>query len=153
MTFEQWLIAVGKSPKSSKNYSQAIFSSINKWAIESKLLCEDIANIQSVPEISCLFEKLKTLEEFIKFNTQGKGMYSAALKQYINYMDDISGHSINEDISSIVSENTLKETEKVLLISARIGQGKFRKDLISYWQGCSLTGFANTKFWVSVFGD
>lgn len=149
MTFEQWLISVGKSPKSAKNYSQAVFSSINKWAKEAKLLSEDIANIQSVCEISSLFEKLKNLEEFIKFNNQGKGMYSAALKQYINYMDDISGHSINEDISSIISEEALKETEKTLLISARIGQGQFRKDLISYWQGCSLTGFSNARFLVA----
>jgi hypothetical protein len=149
MTFEQWLISIGKSPKSSKNYSQAVFGSINKWAQEATLLNEDIASIQSVSEISSLFEKLKNLEEFVKFNSQGKGMYSAALKQYINYMDDISGHSINEDISTIVSEETLKETEKVLLISARIGQGQFRKDLISYWQGCTLTGFANTRFLVA----
>jgi len=149
MTFEQWLISIGKSLKSSKNYSQAIFSSINKWAKEAKLLNEDIESIQSVNEISSLFEKLKNTEEFVRFNNQGKGMYSAALKQYIIYMDDISGHSINEDISSIVSEETLKETEKVLLISARVGQGQFRKDLISYWQGCSLTGFSNTKFLVA----
>lgn len=35
---------------------------------------------------------------------------------------------------------TLSETEKARLALARIGQGKYRKALLSYWNGCAVTG-------------
>ena len=35
---------------------------------------------------------------------------------------------------------SLSETEKATLALARIGQGKYRKALLSYWNGCAVTG-------------
>ena len=38
------------------------------------------------------------------------------------------------------SYTELNETERQAVIQSRIGQGKFRTDLINYWNGCAVTG-------------
>jgi len=35
----------------------------------------------------------------------------------------------------------LSATEKEAIILSRIGQGQFRKQLLNYWKGCSITSF------------
>lgn len=52
-------------------------------------------------------------------------------------------HDATSDIFEIVSDSNLRETEKRLLVSARIGQGYFRDELIKYWKGCAVTGLKN----------
>ncbi|MBN1349057.1 HNH endonuclease [candidate division KSB1 bacterium] len=37
-------------------------------------------------------------------------------------------------------QEDLSETEREAIVQSRIGQGKFRADLISYWNGCAVTG-------------
>lgn len=64
-----------------------------------------------------------------------KGIYIAAIE-----ISSDSNNTIDRDISHIKSDVTLTETEKRILISARRGQGKFRKDLLSYWGACALSG-------------
>ena len=51
----------------------------------------------------------------------------------------INSTSIIDDLSEINNSKQLSETEKKNLISSRIGQGDFRKNLIQYWNGCSIT--------------
>ena len=48
--------------------------------------------------------------------------------------------SAANDIAVINADETIRETEKKRLISARIGQGKYRSDLLMEWQGCAVTG-------------
>lgn len=50
----------------------------------------------------------------------------------------INSASIINDLSEI-NDLELSETEKKNLINCRIGQGDFRKNLIHYWGGCSVT--------------
>jgi len=50
----------------------------------------------------------------------------------------INSTSTTDDISEITNSK-LPETEKKNLINCRIGQGDFRKNLIDYWGGCSVT--------------
>lgn len=51
----------------------------------------------------------------------------------------INSTSIIDDLSEINDSKQLSETEKKNLINSRIGQGDFRKNLISYWKSCSVT--------------
>jgi hypothetical protein len=39
--------------------------------------------------------------------------------------------------------NSLPEKEREIYTKARIGQGKFREELINHWQGCSVTEYQN----------
>lgn len=54
--------------------------------------------------------------------------------------------SIYDDIFSVESElSKVTETTKRTLIEARLGQGKYRRDLIEFWSGCAITGVTNEK--------
>ncbi|PRD57379.1 hypothetical protein C5749_01715 [Sphingobacterium gobiense] len=57
-------------------------------------------------------------------------------------------NSIEKDIADIVQGN-LGSTEKETLILARIGQGKFRNDLINKWKGCTISGYPETSLLVA----
>ena len=52
--------------------------------------------------------------------------------------------SIINEIVQIEKSDTLQETEKKSLVLSRIGQGRFRNDLIKYWGCCSVSGFSST---------
>ena len=76
-------------------------------------------------------------------------MYGAALKQYAAYLADISNETLQEDIEAVLNSANANKTEKSALINARVGQGKYRSDLIDYWGSCALTGFHNVRFLVA----
>lgn len=48
-------------------------------------------------------------------------------------------HNISDDINSITSNSDISNTSKKTLINARLGQGKFREELINIWQFCSIS--------------
>lgn len=54
-----------------------------------------------------------------------------------------------KDIENIQKSN-LQETEKERLVQARLGQGKYRKDLVDFWKGrCALTNVHMPNFLVA----
>lgn len=76
-------------------------------------------------------------------------MYSAALKQYEAYLRDTTSADLQDDLEQIIHNKDMGETEKSTYINARVGQGRYRKDLINYWGQCALTGFEDTRFLVA----
>lgn len=50
-------------------------------------------------------------------------------------------HSAQDDIALCASDLLpLGATERDVVVAARLGQGRFRRNLIEYWKGCSMTG-------------
>lgn len=50
------------------------------------------------------------------------------------------------DIKSAMRQlKSIKPTTRQSIIDARLGQGQFRRDLLNYWHGCSVTGCTNTR--------
>ena len=49
--------------------------------------------------------------------------------------------AVTEDLENIENDDNLTNTEKENLVKYRIGQGDFRKKLINYWGGCSVTQY------------
>ncbi len=47
------------------------------------------------------------------------------------------------ECKNIENKKELTETEIETLIKLRIGQSKYREELINYWNGCSVTGYEN----------
>lgn len=45
-----------------------------------------------------------------------------------------------EILSDLEALSTLPETERQSLVLSRVGQGEFRAQLVSYWNGCAVTG-------------
>ena len=79
-------------------------------------------------------------------------MYSNALKQYRYYMmgkndDDCAEKKLEEEIKN---SPILNDTEKQVIIKARIGQGKYRDNLMKkYNHHCVVTGIDTTKLLVA----
>ena len=94
-------------------------------------------------------KELKNNSEIIDFlkkdeqyrdNYQDKGDYSnfvSALNKYRKFITTKS--NLVDDIEAIKKDSTISETQKELLTFARIGQGKYRKDLIGLWGKCSVS--------------
>jgi hypothetical protein len=49
---------------------------------------------------------------------------------------------IIDDLSEFLGLNKSTETEAI--VKSRVGQGRFRKQLIDYWKGCAVSGCKNT---------
>lgn len=80
MQFKEWLIGLGKSPKTASNYSQAIYGSIAEWAEKSSEITNSLHDIESSEEFLVFSEKIQKLPKFLERDEKGNGMYRAALK-------------------------------------------------------------------------
>ena len=149
MNFKTHLTQIGKSPKTADNYSRAITGAMSKWAIEINLTTNTLDNIHSIQELIKIADGLNELPIYQERNTVGKNMYSCALKAFIEYRKLESSEELEHDIENIIEDKTIPETEKSTYINTRIGQGKYRRDLIGYWEACALTGFTDTRFLVA----
>ena len=57
--------------------------------------------------------------------------------------DSIKASISDEAIIAGISNSQIPATEKDALVKSRIGQGKFKKDLLVYWDSkCAVTGFS-----------
>lgn len=149
MNFETWLISIGKKPKTAKNYSGAISGSLSSWAAEAGLVNQSLDELTAVSDFLRVCEGLRQLEIYGTRNTVGKGMYNAALNLYADYLARSSENDLEQDLSQIVEDPELTNTEKTTLINTRLGQGRFRKNLIEHWGGCAVTGYRDTRFLVA----
>ena len=68
------------------------------------------------------------------------------MKLYDLNQDDIK---IKYDLDEIDNNTNISSTEKRYLSLARVGQGKYREDLINYWKGCSVTNISNTDLLIA----
>ena len=64
--------------------------------------------------------------------------FKSALNKYRKFIS--AKTSLSDDIKIIKEDRTLADTEKELLISARVGQGKYRQNLIELWGKCAVSG-------------
>ncbi|WP_165905027.1 HNH endonuclease [Parashewanella curva] len=96
-----------------------------------------------------MISNIDKAEEFRVKNRKGNGMYSAALNSYKAFLLDITQAEVQQDIDLIIRDNEMSETQKSLMVNTRIGQGRFREDLIQYWDGCAVTGYQNNDFLIA----
>lgn len=144
--FKQWCLSIGKSEKTVKNYIGALKTTIPQIAGYPERSC---LQVRDYLEIKALYKKCEQLPEFIDRNTRGNGMYSAALRLYLNYLDELTRISVEHDVTAIQMDNNLASTQKETLIQARRGQGKFRERLINQWGKCAVTGYDNLSLLVA----
>ncbi|MEI6138410.1 MAG: HNH endonuclease [Mariniphaga sp.] len=137
--FYQYLKKHGNiSPRTSTNYISWLRFLSNDYSIDKDLdevsIKGIIAQERVKKEFRSIYKSVKDLNNF-----------SAALKKYITFMEfDFelkTEKTIENEILKIEVNTKLTATEKSILMLARIGQGKYRKQLIEYWNGCSVSGF------------
>ena len=148
--FEAWLVENGKSPKTARNYAQAVRGQLSKWAIEADLIAEPLLDYRGsdkpMPEIVA---GVRALDIFRERNSKGKSMYGAALRWLEIFTEERLAPSIVSDIELLVSDPSLESTERRALVAARVGQGVFRSRLFAKWGGCAATGYAQASMLVA----
>ncbi len=147
--FHRWILSVGKSEKTAKNYVGAIKSTLSNWVRDAGISQQNLISIQSYSKIHGIAEELAKYEVFKDTNARGGQMYCAALNSYKEFLADTCQTQVNEDIAQIINDDTIDNTEKAALVNTRVGQGKFREKLIKYWKGCALTGYQLPQFLVA----
>lgn len=78
-------------------------------------------------------------------------MYSRSLDLYIEFLEtnQLQIDDTIKEVNQIKNDNTLTVLEKESIILSRVGQGKFRKELIDLWKGCSISKFDDTRFLIA----
>lgn len=143
--FRQWLLDIGKSEKTAKNYVGAIRGSISTWLSDASEFEQLLTEVKSYKQFIRYEERVRQLDEFKIRDSRGKGMYNAALNHYHQFLADLSQVDVNADVRGVMSDKKLTETEKTILINTRLGQGQFRSKLFEIWGGCAVTGYRNTQ--------
>jgi hypothetical protein len=147
--FENYLVSIGKSVKTAKNYVGAISGPISRWVVENDLSKTPLVEIDDVVEFERIATETRKLPIYLERNSVGKGMYNAALNSYSTYLADGKGVYLEQDICEILTDESITETEKQSLVNTRIGQGQFRSDLLAYWKGCAATGYRHSRLLVA----
>ncbi len=147
--FHRWLLSIGKAEKTAKSYVGAIRGAISDWADDAGITANNLIGIQSYTEIHRVAEELTQYGVFKEQNARGKQMYSSALNSYQAFLSDACQAEVTEDIQQIIADDTLDNTEKSRMVSTRVGQGKYREQLIRYWKGCALTGYGATEILIA----
>ncbi|MEI3354623.1 MAG: hypothetical protein V8R49_06565 [Duodenibacillus massiliensis] len=75
-----------------------------------------------------------------------------AVNHYKAYLQERQkGFWVEEkDVKLIRDDSTISATVKETLVMARVGQGKYRNDLMKLWDGkCSVTGYKQPEFLIA----
>lgn len=149
MLFLEWLVYKGLSKASATKYNSAINGSITSWAEKAELISGPLSALTTQQQFRSIRNQILMIPEFIARNTVGHNMYQAALNKYEEYLGETIQNDIQSDLKEIFSSDSISVTEKINLVSTRIGQGKFRQQLIKYWKGCSITGYRDVNLLVA----
>lgn len=93
-------------------------------------------------------ENIKKTSRSIYTNKHAMSDFRSGLLKFLSFIHSDYRKQINDSILSeikIINNDTLlKDTQKKAIVLSRIGQGQFRKQLLDFWQGCSLSGISLT---------
>lgn len=136
--FYHYMTTEGKiKTKTSHGYISRMRYLAKSYKIDESITINDIERIMESEN------KKRTSRD--KYNTK-KAMrdFHAGLVKFYDFINSDYYHTLtgitNTQISEIRNDKNLTLTERNALIQARVGQGKFRSQLIEYWGGCSICG-------------
>ena len=140
LSFDEWL-ALGKlSPQTQRDYYLAISQRVSAWAKDAGLMDGNLLDISDAANFSVLLSEIQRLDVYVERNAKENSRFSAALRQFSNYLLGESDARSASQIEAIKHDVRLPQTEKEALIKARIGQGRFRRQLFEKWERCALLG-------------
>lgn len=158
MDFVQWIKSTELSSKSAGSYAGAINGCLAEWARTGGLTPKEIVQITDVVEFEALVAGLRQMKVYQERNTTGHGMYSAALKVYRRYLDEVrpgdalipdehgpyqkqvSEIAFNANESFDPNDQTDARQRVLREVVRRRGQSKFRQSLIATYGGrCAIT--------------
>lgn len=148
MNFQEWLFVQGKSKATVKHYVGAIYSKLTVFSTQLGL-----PSLREIEDPVVLDEVIQVIEanpEFVRFNTNGNNMYSAALHRFFEYLSAVDESLMFKKDMQEIQQMAITATEKEILTKARIGQGRYRKGLMDLWNGvCSVTAYPDCQFLIA----
>lgn len=147
--FHRWLLSMGKSERTANSYVGAIRGKISDWLADAEISERNLISMAGYSTVNSIMESLSSYAPYQKQDSRGNNMYSAALNSYKRFLSVTCQIDIKEDIESIIKDKAITTTEKSRLVNARVGQGKFRENVIEYWKTCALTGYPSSQFLIA----
>ncbi|MBF7091463.1 HNH endonuclease [Flavobacterium sp. ALJ2] len=148
--FDNWIKENKDSISKSEKYSNTITTISNhfKNSLGKEIDLYEITNSEEVLKIR---DEYFSYDEFYIKNKTGNRMYSRSLDLYIEFLEMHRNQLDNslDEIDEIKNNNNLSKLEKESIILSRIGQGKFRDDLINLWNACSISGYEDVRFLIA----
>lgn len=149
--FAEWLSRSTKLAESSIGKYSGAVNTISKEMSAVGVITRPLAEMTPL-EMDIAIASILHNKAFIEKNTRGNNMYSNALKQYRYFVHSLE-EQLPEDstlIEGIKEDSTIPETERAAIILSRVGQGLFRKALMTKYRGrCVITGIDHPKVLVA----
>ena len=144
--FNNWLKETSRlSDSSVYKYSHAV-NTISREMMERKVMAKPLKDME-LYEIDLAISLIFCNEYFITKNEIGNKMYSNALKWFRSYVEsnvfDVVVAKIEE--KKIIENVNISTTERESIVKARIGQGKFREQLLAKYGSCIISGIDISK--------
>lgn len=109
-------------------------------------------SIEKIDDIISIEEKRKKGRNFY---TKDKDLsnFKSSLRKYLKFLNEdfykTQKQLVLDEELKIKANTNIEVTEKENIVLSRVGQGKFRENLIKYWQGCSITNFEKTPLLIA----
>lgn len=145
--FQKWLIENKPQVTRPDKYSNTI-TTISNHIKKSFNKAIDLYEIRNLEDLLILKDEYFSNDEFFQKNKRGNRMYSRSWDLYIEFFLT-NEEKIDDTINQIHNDKTLSNLEKESIILSRIGQGKFREELIELWKGCAISQFEDTRFLIA----
>lgn len=134
------------SPRTITNYISWLRFLSKDYLIGTTLSDKEISNILEKEENKRHYRNVYKKEKDLRnFYFALKKFHSFLSFDYSNYQKKI----IDKKLTEITKNANLSKTEKESVVLSRIGQGFFRKQLIRYWNSCSLSNFDKTNILIA----
>lgn len=108
-----------------------------------------LAELQSKEDIDDLLatEVLRQSNRSIYTKSRDIVNFKSALRKYLEFrQSDFAQQqedTVLAEINKVQNDETLSVTDREAIVKARVGQGKFRDQLVEYWRGCSISAFSH----------
>ena len=150
MHFKEWLYRSGRSIKTVNHYAGAVYGILTQISLTTGDRLE-LTGITDVATFDAQAAAIRATPLFADRNTKGNNMYGSALNRYREYLLALAKEDgVTLDIQEAVNDTKLTATERRTVIAARLGQGRYRADLIDLWHGrCSVTGYDDPRLLIA----
>ena len=146
--FLNWLKTNQKQISRPDKYVSAL-RTISNDLLKLGIISNSLYSIDTLDELDNLYKRYFELPQLKAKNETGNGMYSRGFNLYLKYFESIPVDTETQDILDITSSSTLSPTEKETLVLARMGQGKFRAELIKICGKCAISGYSDASLLVA----
>ena len=123
--------------KTSRDYVWRLRFLSQHYLIDESLTEERIASILAEEDIRRVGRNVYHTRKAISDFHGGLRKFLAFVKS--DYRKRIQDSIIGQ-IKEIERSRAITKTERTAVLQARVGQGSFRRQLINYWHGCSISG-------------